>query len=286
MRTAIVTDSNSGIFEAEGSRLGVYVVPMPVIIDGTEYLEGVNLSHEQFYQSLISHREMSTSQPTPGSVLAVWGRAFSDGFDELVYIPMSSGLSSSCQTARILAEDYGGKVQVVDNHRISITQRASVMDALELARLGHSAAEIKSRLEQAAYDSVIYVGVETLEFLKKGGRITAAAAAVSMILSMKPLLIIRGERLDAYAKVRGTKNCKKQEIEAIQKSAEVFRRKGQAIRIGAAGSFLNEEEGQEWLEMVQSAFPGETVYYDPLTFSIGCHIGPGAFGAGISARLS
>ena len=286
MRTAIVTDSNSGIFEAEGSKLGVYVVPMPVIIDDREYLEGVDLSHEQFYQSLMDHREMSTSQPVPGSVLTTWGRAFSDGFDELVYIPMSSGMSSSCQTARILAEDYDGKVQVVDNHRISITQRASVMDALELARSGYGAAEIKMRLERAAYDSVIYVGVETLEYLKKGGRITAAAAAVSTILSIKPLLIIQGEQLDAFAKVRGTKNCKKQEIEAMQKSVEVFHQKGQPIRIGAAGSFLHEEDGREWLKMVQSAFPGEDVYYDPLTFSIGCHIGPGAFGMGISAKLS
>ena len=286
MRTAIVTDSNSGIFEAEGSKLGVFVLPMPVMIDDREYFEGVDLFHDGFYQSLLEHKQVSTSQPTPGNVLALWDKVFGEGFEELVYIPMSSGLSNSCQTARMLAEDYHGRVQVVDNHRISVTQRSSVMDALMLAQAGDTAAEIKAKLEQSAYDSIIYVGVETLEFLKRGGRVTAAGAAMSTVLNLKPLLTIQGERLDAYAKVRGTKNCKKREIEAMQKSAEEFHQKGQEIRIGVAGSFLHEEEDREWLEMVKAAFPGEEVYYDRLTFSIGCHVGPGAFGMGISAKLS
>lgn len=285
MRTAIVADSNSGIFEAEGKALGIYILPMPVIIDGKEYFEGVNLTHNDFYQSMVKNKQVSTTQPTPGNVLALWDEVLSDGFDELVYIPMSSGLSNSCQTALMLAEDYNGKVQVVDNHRISVTQRSSVMDALMLAQTGYTAAEIKTRLEQAAYDSIIYVGVETLEFLKRGGRVTAAGAAMGAVLNIKPLLIIQGERLDAYAKVRGTKNCKKREIEAMQKSAEAFHQKGQEIRVGVAGSFLHEEEDREWLEMVKAAFPGEEVYYDRLTFSIGCHVGPGAFGMGISAKL-
>lgn len=285
MRTAIVTDSNSGIFESEARRLGIYVLPMPVMIEGQEYFEGVDLFHNDFYQSLLAHKQVSTSQPAPGNVLALWDEVLSDGFEELVYIPMSSGLSNSCQTALMLAEDYGGKVQVVDNHRISITQRSSVLDALTLVRAGHTAAEIKEKLEQTAYDSIIYVGVETLEFLKRGGRVTAAGAAMSTVLNIKPLLTIQGERLDAYAKVRGTKNCKKREMEAMRKSAEEFHRKGQAIRVGAAGSFLHEEEDREWLEMVKEAFPGEEVYYDRLTFSIGCHVGPGAFGMGISAKL-
>lgn len=285
MRTAIVTDSNSGIFEAEGSKLGVFVLPMPVMMDDREYFEGVDLFHDDFYQSLLAHQQVSTSQPAPGHVLALWDKVFDEGFEELVYIPMSSGLSNSCQTALMLAEDYHGKVQVVDNHRISVTQRSSVMDALMLAQAGATAAEIKAKLERAAYDSIIYVGVETLEFLKRGGRVTAAAAAMSTILNLKPLLTIQGERLDAYAKVRGTKNCKKREIEAMQKSAEEFHQKGQEIRVGVAGSFLHEEEDREWLEMVKAAFPGEEVYYDRLTFSIGCHVGPGAFGMGISAKL-
>lgn len=286
MRTAIVTDSNSGIFEAEGSKLGVFVLPMPVMIDDREYFEGVDLFHDGFYQSLLEHKQVSTSQPTPGNVLALWDKVFGEGFEELVYIPMSSGLSNSCQTARMLAEDYHGRVQVVDNHRISVTQRSSVMDALMLAQAGDTAAEIKAKLEQAAYDSIIYVGVETLDFLKRGGRVTAAGAAMSTVLNLKPLLTIQGERLDAYAKVRGTKNCKKREIEAMQKSAEEFHQKEQEIRVGVAGSFLHEEEDREWLEMVKEAFPGEEVYYDRLTFSIGCHVGPGAFGMGISAKLS
>lgn len=285
MKTAIVTDSNSGIFEAEGSKLGVFVLPMPVMMDDREYFEGVDLFHDNFYQSLLAHQQVSTSQPTPGNVLALWDKVFDEGFEDLVYIPMSSGLSNSCQTALMLAEDYHGKVQVVDNHRISVTQRSSVMDALMLAQAGDTAAEIKAKLERAAYDSIIYVGVETLEFLKRGGRVTAAGAAMSTVLNLKPLLTIQGERLDAYAKVRGTKNCKKREIEAMQKSAEEFHQKGQEIRVGVAGSFLHEEEDREWLEMVKAAFPGEEVYYDRLTFSIGCHVGPGAFGMGISAKL-
>ena len=285
MKTAIVTDSNSGIFEAEGSKLGVFVLPMPVMMDDREYFEGVDLFHDNFYQSLLAHQQVSTSQPTPGNVLALWDKVFDEGCEDLVYIPMSSGLSNSCQTALMLAEDYHGKVQVVDNHRISVTQRSSVMDALMLAQAGDTAAEIKAKLERAAYDSIIYVGVETLEFLKRGGRVTAAGAAMSTVLNLKPLLTIQGERLDAYAKVRGTKNCKKREIEAMQKSAEEFHQKGQEIRVGVAGSFLHEEEDREWLEMVKAAFPGEEVYYDRLTFSIGCHVGPGAFGMGISAKL-
>lgn len=285
-KTAIAADSNSGIFEAEGKELGVYILPMPVIIEGREYFEGVDLSHQEFYQSLLEHKQVSTSQPTPADVLGLWERILSDGYDELVYIPMSSGLSNSCQTALSLAEDYGGKVQVVDNHRISVTQRSSVLDALELARQGCSAADIKERLEQTAYDSIIYVGVETLEFLKRGGRVTAAGAAMGAVLNVKPLLIIQGERLDAYAKVRGTKNCKKRAIEAMLRSAETFYQKGQNIRLGVAGSFVREEEDRQWLEMVKEAFPGEEVFYDRLTFSISCHVGPGAFGMGISSKLT
>lgn len=285
MNTAIVTDSNSGIFEEEGRELGIYVLPMPVIIEDKTYYEGVDLFHNEFYQSLREHKLVSTSQPIPGSVLSMWDHVLGSGFDELVYIPMSSGLSNSCQTALVLAEDYGGKVQVVDNHRISVTQRSSVLDALALVKKGRTAAEIKAELEKTAYDSIIYVGVETLEYLKKGGRITAAGAALGTVLNIKPLLIIQGERLDAYAKVRGTKNCMRQEIEAMQRAAGGFHQKGQDIRVGVAGSFLHAEEDEAWLEMVRQAFPGEEVFYDPLSFSIGCHVGPGAFGMGISAKL-
>lgn len=207
-RTAIVTDSNSGIFEEEGRKLGVHIVPMPVMIDGETYYEGVNLTHKEFYRMLSEDREVSSSQPTLGNIMAVWDRVLSSGYDEIVYIPMSSGLSSSCQTAVVLSGRYDGKAHVVDNHRISVTQRHSVLDALMLAGQGYTADEIKNRLEQSAYESTIFVGVETLEYLKKGGRVTPARAAMGTLLNIKPLLIIEGERLDAYAKVRGTKSCR------------------------------------------------------------------------------
>lgn len=167
MNVAIVTDSNSGIFEKEGWELDVHVIPMPVVIEGKTYYEGIDLTHEEFYQCLLEHREVSSSQPSPGDVTEVWDSLLSSGYDEILYIPMSSGLSGSCQTARMLAEDYGGKVQVVNNRRISVTQRQSVQDALALRKAGYTAGEMKETLEQNAYESIIYVGVETLEYLKK-----------------------------------------------------------------------------------------------------------------------
>lgn len=285
MNVAIVTDSNSGIFEKEGWELDVHVIPMPVVIEGKTYYEGIDLTHEEFYQCLLEHREVSSSQPSPGDVTEVWDSLLSSGYDEILYIPMSSGLSGSCQTARMLAEDYGGKVQVVNNHRISVTQRQSVQDALALRKAGYTAGEMKETLEQNAYESIIYVGVETLEYLKKGGRITPAGAAMGTLLSIKPLLIIEGERLDAYAKVRGTRNCKKRLLTEMKKSVDEFHRNGDEIYVGVAGSFSRKEEHQEWMEMAREVFAGEDIKYDPLTFSIGCHVGPGAFGMGISKKI-
>lgn len=285
MKTAIVTDSNSGIFEKEGRRLGVYVIPMPVIIEGKTFFEGRDLTHEEFYRCLLEHKEVSSSQPSPGDVMEIWNQVLASGYDEVVYIPMSSGLSGSCQTAHMLAEDYGGKVQVVNNHRISVTQRHSVQDALVLAEQGYTAKEIKEKLEQTAYESIIFVGVETLEYLKKGGRVTPAGAAMGALLNIKPLLIIEGERLDAYAKVRGTKNCKKRLLQEMKKRADEFHERGDEIRVGVAGIFVDQREHQEWMDMAREIFKGEDINYDPLTFSIGCHVGPGAFGMGISRKL-
>lgn len=285
MKTAIVTDSNSGIFEKEGRRLGVYVIPMPVIIEGKTFFEGRDLTHEEFYRCLLEHKEVSSSQPSPGDVMEIWNQVLASGYDEVVYIPMSSGLSGSCQTAHMLAEDYDGKVQVVNNHRISVTQRHSVQDALLLAEQGYTAKEIKEKLEQTAYESIIFVGVETLEYLKKGGRVTPAGAAMGALLNIKPLLIIEGERLDAYAKVRGTKNCKKRLLQEMKKRADEFHERGDEIRVGVAGSFVDQREHQEWMDMAREIFKGEDINYDPLTFSIGCHVGPGAFGMGISKKL-
>lgn len=286
MKIAVITDSNSGIFVEEGRKLGVHVVPMPVIIEGKTYYEGMNLTHEAFYQMLSEHKEVSTSQPSPGDVIDVWENLLSAGYEEIVYIPMSSGLSSSCQTAKMLAEEYGSKIHVVDNHRISVTQRQAVQDALVLAEKGYAAKDIKAILERTAYESIIYVGVETLEYLKKGGRVTPAGAAMGSLLNIKPLLIIEGERLDAYAKVRGTRNCKKRLLEEMKKSADKFHESGAEIRVGVAGSFVDRKQDQEWMEMASEVFAGEEINYVPLTFSIGCHVGPGAFGMGISKKIT
>lgn len=216
--------------------------------------------------------------------MALWDQAL-ERHDAVVYIPMSSGLSTSCQTALALARDYGGRVQVADNHSISVPQRYAVLDALEMARTGWEAEKIKAALEQAAGDTIIYIGVDTLEYLKRGGRITPAAAKMGGVLQIKPLLQIRGERLDAFAKVRGTMNCKKRLIDEIRVYVEAYRHSGDPFAVAAAGTFLSKAEEREWICMAQEVFPGRTIRYDPLAFSIGCHVGPGAFGMAVSKRL-
>lgn len=285
MRTAIITDSNSGVTAAEARELGVRVVPMPVIIDGQTYYEGVDLFPEAFYQMLRAGRDVSTSQPAPEDVTRLWDEALDEGYDEALYIPMSSGLSSSCQTAVILAADYGGRVLVADNHQISVPQKNAVRDAAALAQAGLEAREIKARLEEAGGDSLIYIGVDTLEYLKKGGRITPAAAAMGAVLGIKPLLAIRGEKLDAFAKVRGTKQCRARLMEAMVKSVSEYRARGLDIRIDASGSFETAEEQAEWCALAAQTFPGEDIHFDPLALSIALHTGPGAFAMGISRKI-
>lgn len=285
MRTAIVTDSNSGIFETEGKEMGVFVLPMPVLIDNAVFFEGQNLSTQQFYQYLQDGRDATTSQPSPGDLTSLWDRILEDGYDDLVYIPMSSGLSSSCATAKMLAEDYEDRVFVVDNHRISVTQRYSVLDALALAQAGCTGHEIQQELERTGLDSIIYVGVETLQHLKRGGRITPAAAAMGTVMGIKPLLTIQGDKLDACAKVRGTANCKKRLMQYLEQAAEEYARKGIPFQAAAAGSFLKAEDAEEWKNACQALFPDQTTQYDPLTCSIGCHVGAGAFGMAITRRL-
>lgn len=284
MKVAVATDTNSGISVEEGVRLGVYVIPMPILIDGQIYYEGVTLTHDDFYRYQAAGRAISTSQPAPGDVIALWDRALEE-YDELVYIPMSSGLSASCQTAVSLAADYGGRVQVVNDHRISVTQRNAVMDALALAASGCSAAEIREELEHTGLDSMIYIGVDTLKYLKQGGRVTPAAAAMGTILHLKPLLKIEGERLDAFATVRGRKACKQKLLDAIQRSVEAFHQQDWPICVGVSGSFLSREEESAWLTLAKEAFPGEDIRYDPLALSIGCHTGPDAFGMAVSRRV-
>ena len=205
MKTAVMTDSNSGIKPEEGKKLGIFSLPMPVIIDGEVYFEGKDITQEQFYGDMIAGKNITSSQPSPGDVLDMWDEILNSGYDQVVYVPMSSGLSASCHAATQLAEDYDGRVQVVDDHRISVTMRQSVLEAKWMADNGASALEIKEKLEADAYKSSIYIAVDTLEYLKKGGRVTAAGAAIGAVLNIKPVLTIQGEKLDAFAKVRGMK---------------------------------------------------------------------------------
>ena len=286
MWTAIITDSNSGISEQEGRDMGVFVVSMPVILDGAAYYEGKDISHDEFFRWLSEGKPASTSQPGIADVLRMWDTVLESGYEDAVYIPMSSGLSGSCHMAQGMAQEYGGRIAVVDNHRISVTLRHAVQDALALRKQGLNAAQIKEALEETAYDSIVYVGVDTLRYLKANGRVTPAGAALGTMLNIKPLLVIEGERLDAYAKVRGTKSCQKRLIEAMQDYAEKLTSNGSAIRIGAAGSFADPEKNAEWEASVKEAFPDHMVKYDPLSFSIACHVGPDAFGMGISCKVT
>ncbi len=286
MRTAIITDSNSGIFEEEGREIGVFVVPMPVILDGVTYFEGQDISHDEFFRWLSEGKPVATSQPNIADVLRIWDDVLESGYEDAVYIPMSSGLSGSCQMAQGMAQEYGGRIAVVDNHRISVTLRHSVQDAMALRERGFHAAQIKEALEKTAYDSIVYVGVGTLEYLKASGRVTSAGAALGTILNIKPLLVIEGERLDAYAKVRGTKTCQKRLIQAMLSYTERISSDGGEIWIGVAGSFADPAKHAEWEASVKEAFPNHTVRYDPLTFSIACHVGPDAFGMGISRKIT
>lgn len=285
MRTAIITDSNSGIFEQEGREMGVFVIPMPVILDGVTYFEGQDISHDEFFRWLSEGKPVSTSQPSISEVLRIWDSVLESGYEDAVYIPMSSGLSGSCHMAQGIAQEYDGRISVVDNHRISVTLRHAVQDAVCLRNQGFNAAQIKKVLEKTAYDSIVYVGVGTLEYLKASGRVTSAGAALGTILNIKPLLVIEGERLDAYAKVRGIKPCQKRLIQAMQSYAERLTSDGGEIRIGVAGSFADPAKNEDWETYVKESFPNHTVKYDPLTFSIACHVGPDAFGMGIS-RIS
>lgn len=284
---AIVTDSNSGISQAEGKELGIYVIPMPFLVDGKLYFEDVDMNKEQFYHFLESDADLSTSQPSPGDVMDLWDKLLKE-YDEIVHIPMSSGLSASCATAMGLAQEYDGKVQVVDNQRISVTMQQSVMDAKHLAATGKSAAQIKEILEKEALESSIYLVVDTLKYLKKGGRITPAAALLGSALNLKPLLQIQGEKLDAYKKVRGMKAAKKNMLDAMKKDVEGrfadYVAKGQ-LNLHVAYT-TDEETAKQWMEEVQNAFPDLTITrMDPLSFSITCHTGPGVLAIAASHAL-
>lgn len=274
-KVAIVTDSNSGITQKRGEELGIYVLPMPFFIDGELYLEDITLSQEQFYEKLGADSEISTSQPSPGDVMDLWDKLLED-YDEIVCIPMSSGLSSTCETALSLAQDYDEKVQVVNNQRISVTQEQPVYDAIKLRDEGKSAAEIRQVLEKEKMQASIYITVDTLKYLKKGGRITPAAAAIGTVLNLKPVLQIQGEKLDAFAKVRGWKAAKKTMLNAIEKDlTDRFADVKDQMVLGMAYT-CSKEEADEWKNEIQTRFPDYELVEGPLSLSIACHIGPGA----------
>lgn len=287
MKTAIMTDTNSGITKNAAEKLGIYVIHMPVIIDETTFYENDTITEEEFFCALSGDRHISTSQPSPGDVIDLWNQILNEGYDELVYIPMSSGLSNSCAAATGYAQDYDGKVEVIDNHRISVTMYESVLHAREMSLNGASAKEIKTALEADAYNSSIYITVNTLEYLKKGGRITPAAALIGTMLSIKPILTIQGEKLDSYAKARGSmKKAEEKMILAIQSDLKKrFAHQDMTkLHIGAAGAGLTDAQQEEWLSLLRSKFPEADVFYSPLSASISVHTGPGAVGIGISFR--
>lgn len=282
-KVAIITDSNSGITQKEAKEMGIRVLPMPFYINDKLYYEDIDLTQEQFYEALEGEANISTSQPSPQDVLDMWDEVLKE-YDEIVHIPMSSGLSGSCQTATMLADDYDGKVQVVNNQRISVTMRQSVLDAMELRDRGMNALEIKEYLEKVKFDSSIYITLDTLYYLKKGGRITPAAAALGTLLKLKPVLTIQGEKLDAFQKARTMKQAKQTMISAIQN--DCIKRfgsdaTGKGVHIEAAYSG-SKEEMEGYLEELKVAFPGHDIMVNPLSLSVSCHIGPGALAVACS----
>lgn len=284
---AIVTDSNSGITQAQAKEMGIFVLPMPFMIGEETFFEDINLTQDEFYEKLKSGENISTSQPSPEAVMNLWNDILKE-YDEIVHIPMSSGLSGSCQSAAMLAEEYDGKVQVVNNQRISVTQRQSALDAKLLASKGMNAKEIKDFLEEDKFNSSIYIMLDTLYYLKKGGRITPAAAAIGTMLRLKPVLQIQGEKLDAFAKARTTNQGKSIMINAIKNDI-----------INRFGGFT--EEKGIWLQIaytydraaamaykkeIEELFPGYDINVDPLSLSVACHIGPGALAFACAKKIS
>ena len=284
-KVAVMTDSNSGITQQQAKTEGVYVLPMPFFVNGETYFEDINLTQEQFYEKLESDADISTSMPAVADIIDTWDRLLEE-YDEIVHIPMSSGLSGSCEAAMVLAREYEGRVQVVNNQRISVTLKQSVLDAKTMAEQGRSALEIKNYLEETRFESSIYIMLDTLYYLKKGGRITPAAAALGTLLKLKPVLQIQGEKLDAFAKARTTKQGKNIMIEAIRNDLkERFDDpEGKDMWIHAAYT-KNFEAAEEWEQELMTAFPGHEIVMDPLSLSVSCHIGPGALAVTCCKKL-
>ena len=281
-RVAIVTDSNSGITADEAKKLGVFVLPMPFHIRDRDFFEGVNIDQKNFYLMIDEGVEIGTSQPSPADVVSMWDDILTD-YDQIVHIPMSSGLSGSCESAKMLARDYDGRVEVADNKRISVTLRRSVLDAKRMADEGMDAAAIRKKLEESGLDSSIYIMLDTLTYLKRGGRITPAAAAIGTLLKIRPVLQLQGDKLDAYAKARTPAQGRRIMIQAIRDDIQ-NRFAGSQIVLDMAYTF-DEKELLSFREEVMEAFPwAEDIHYDPLSLSVGCHIGPGALALTATVR--
>ncbi len=286
-KIAVVTDSNSGITQKEGKELGLFVLPMPFMIDDKEYFEDISLTQEGFYEKLEGGASVVTSQPSPDSVMKLWDDLLAD-YEELVYIPMSSGLSGSCQTAVMLSQeaDYAGRVHVVNNQRISVTQRQSCLDALLLVERGLTGAEIKTFLENDKFNSSIYIMLDTLVYLKKGGRITPAAAAIGSLLKLKPVLTIQGEKLDAFSKARTVSQGKQTMISAIRKDMEIRFGGATPENIWLEIAYTKDlETALQFKEELLKEFPGFEIVVQPLSLSVACHIGPGSLAVACCKKI-
>lgn len=279
-RTAVAADSNSGITQKAAKKLGAYILPMTFFVNGVQHYEGVDLKQEDFYELMSdSKTTVATSQPSPSELQDFWRNILKE-YDELVYIPMSSGLSNSCTTASLLARDFGGRVHVVNNQRISVTQYQSVVDALNMAEKGKTGEQIKSVLESDKFESSIYITVNKLDYLKRGGRVTPAGALIANVMNLKPVLQIQGEKLDACAKCRGIKSAKEKMLEMMHK--DFVNRFKDIVDSGNMSllysySDITRAEAEQWKKEIEKSFPGFKVEGAPLSLSIGCHIGPGSY---------
>ena len=281
MKTAIMTDTNSGINKKEADELGIFLLPMPVIVKDKTYLEGIDISLGEMYEIMEDGIETSTSQPSPGSLMEMWDDILEE-YDEVVHIPMTSGLSGSCENARGLARGYKGRVIVVDNHRISVPQRESVLEAKKMADMGKNGQEIAEYLEESGKDSSIYITVSDLKYLQRSGRLGSTSAFLGSLLNIKPILTIQGEKIDAFDKCIGIKLCERKMIEALENDINVRFKDvpKENIQVVVAGTLKEQDEIDEWTKAVQEAFPYSRVYYNALPCSILSHAGPGCKGLG------
>lgn len=285
-KIAVVTDSNSGITQEKAKEMGIHVIPMPFYINEELFFEEITLSQEEFYKKLEEDAEISTSQPSPGEVMDLWEKLLEE-YDEVIYLPMSSGLSSSCETATALSMEYDGKVQVINNQRISVTLEQSIRDALYLAENGKTAVEIKEILEKEKLEASIYITVDTLKYLKKGGRVTAAGAALGAVSNIKPVLQIQGEKLDAFAKVRGFKAAKRTMLKALENDMNTrFAGKEDQMLLGIAYASVDESEVSLCEAELHERFPQCEIIKAPLSLSVSCHVGPGALGVACMKKVS